>query len=157
PARGDGGHGRGMTTRYRLVRREEIELQPALPEGSEGLTRQGLIGEATRSVATRVHPLAPQDGHVHTHPPPVQSSFYVFSGEPVLSLDGRAVTLEPDACGAIPVGLPHAWRADGRAEWIEMMTPRPRGPGRPPDTFFVGPAPEEPGAPLDLRDPRNRN
>jgi mannose-6-phosphate isomerase-like protein (cupin superfamily) len=45
----------------------------------------------------------------------------------VLYLDGRGVQLRPDACGAIPVGVPHAWRSDGRAEWLEMASPRPRG------------------------------
>ena len=38
-----------------------------------------------------------------------------------------------------------------------MVSPRPRGPDQPPDTFFLGPAPDESPAPLDLRDPRNRN
>src|SRR5581483_5622111 len=70
---------------------------------------------------------------------------------------GRGVRLRPDACGAIPVGVPHAWRSDGRARWVEMASPRPRGPDEPPDTFFLGGAPNDPVTELDLRDPRNRN
>ena len=86
--------------------------------------------------ATGLTLVALEEGHVDTHLHSFESSFYVFSGEPVLYLDGRGVRLEPDACGAIPVGLPHAWRADGRAEWIEMASPRPRGPDQPPDGPF---------------------
>jgi len=73
----------------------------------------------------------------------------------VLYLEGRGVTLEPGACGAIPVGVPHAFRAGEPARWIEMASPRPRTDGS--DTFFLGSPPE--GAPdtLDARDPRNHN
>jgi quercetin dioxygenase-like cupin family protein len=101
--------------------------------------------------------VALEDGHVDTHLHSYESSFYVLAGNPVLYLDGRGIRLEPDACGAIPVGVPHAWRADERAEWIEMASPRPRPPDQPPDTFWLGPAPDDPAEPLDLRDPRNRN
>ena len=59
----------------------------------------------------------------------------------------------------VPVGVPHAWRADGgRANWIDMAAPQPRRPGEgPADTFFLGPAPSAAPSPLDVRDPRNRN
>jgi len=144
-------------TRYRLVRREDIALEPALPEHTEGLTRMVLIGGATGATHTGLTLVALEDGHVDTHLHSYESSFYVFSGNPVLYLDGRGVRLEPDACGAIPVGVPHAFRSEGRAEWVEMLSPRPRGPDQPPDTFWVGPAPDAPAEPLDLRDPRNRN
>jgi quercetin dioxygenase-like cupin family protein len=144
-------------TRYRLIRREKVELTPGLPDESEGLTRMILVGGATGATHTGLMLVALEDGHVNTHLHSFESSFYVLSGEPVLYLDGRGVKLEPDACGAIPVGVPHAWRSDERAEWIEMAAPRPRGPDQPPDTFFLGTAPDEPGTRLDLRDPRNRN
>jgi quercetin dioxygenase-like cupin family protein len=75
----------------------------------------------------------------------------------VLYLDGRGVRLEPEACGAIPPGVPHSWRADEAADWIEMASPRPRGADQPPDTFWLGPAGSAQPEPLDLRDPRNRN
>ena len=144
-------------TQYRLIRREEIVLEPALPGQSEGLTRQVLIGGATGATHTGLTTVALEDGYVNTHLHSFESSFYVLSGEPVLYLDGRGVTLVPGACGAIPVGVPHAWRAGSRAEWVEMASPRPRAADQPPDTFFLGDAPSEPGEPLDLRDPRNRN
>src|SRR5204863_3154364 len=97
------------------------------------------------------------EGHVDTHLHSFESSFFVLSGEPTLYLDGRGVRLRRGACGAIPVGVPHAWRATGKSTWIEMASPRPRGPDQPADTFFVGAAPEDEPAALDLRDPRNRN
>jgi len=142
---------------HTLIRREEIELVPALPEHSAGLTRAVLIGGHSGSTHTGLTLVELADGHVDTHVHSFESSFYVLSGEPVLYLDGRGLRLEPGACGAIPVGPKHAWRAGQRARWIEMASPRPRGSDQPPDTFFVGPAPDaEPGA-LDLRDPRNRH
>ena len=144
-------------TRYRLVRREEIELTPGLPDQSHGLTRCVLIGGDTGATHTGLMMVALEDGYVNEHLHSFESSFYVFSGDPVLYQDGRGIRLEPNACGALPVGVPHAWRSEGRAEWIEMLSPLPRGPGQPPDTFFLGPAPERPAARLDLRDPRNRN
>jgi quercetin dioxygenase-like cupin family protein len=144
-------------TRHRLVRREEIELAPALPGQSEGLTRMVLVGGATGATHTGLTLVALEAGHVNTHLHSFESSFYVLEGEPVLYLDGRGVGLEADACGAIPVGVPHAWRASERALWIEMASPRPRGADQPPDTFFLGAAPSDPPTPLDLRDPRNRN
>jgi quercetin dioxygenase-like cupin family protein len=140
-----------------LVRREEIELAPGLPGQSSGLTRRLLVGGDTGAVHTGLTMVALEDGHVNEHLHSFESSFYVFSGSPVLYLDGRAVRLEADACGAIPVGAPHAWSSEGRAEWIEMASPRPRAGGGPPDTFFLGPPPDVPVAALDLRDPRNRN
>lgn len=144
-------------TRHLLVRREDVELQPGLPERSEGLTRAVLVGGDTGATHTGLTLVRLEDGHVDTHLHSFESSFYVFSGEPVLYMDGRGVRLQPDACGAIPVGVPHAWRSDGAAEWIEMASPRPRGPDQPPDTFFLGPTPLDPAEPLDLRDPRNRH
>ena len=144
-------------TRYRLIRREEIALEPALPDHSRGLTRAVLIGGYTGATHTGLTLIELEDGYVDSHLHSYETSFYVLSGEPVLYLDGRGVKLEADACGAIPVGVPHAWRSDGRSRWIEMASPRPRGPDQPPDTFFLGGAPTAPADELDLRDPRNRN
>jgi len=143
--------------RYRLIRSEEIEFVPGLSGHSSGLSRAILIGAETGSTHTGLLLVELEDGHVDVHVHSFESSFYVLSGEPVLWLDGHGVTLRPDACGAIPVGVPHAWRCEGNARWIEMASPRPRPSDQPPDTFFLGPAPDDPPAELDLRDPRNRN
>jgi quercetin dioxygenase-like cupin family protein len=142
---------------HRLVRRDEIELEPALPGHSRGLTRAVLVGGATGSVHTGLTLIELEDGYVDTHVHSFESSFFVLEGEPLLYLDDRGVRLRPNACGALPVGVPHAWRSDAHARWIEMASPRPRPPDQPADTFFLAPAPEELPAELDLRDPRNRN
>jgi len=140
-----------------LIRREEIELIPALPGSSAGLTRCVLVGGHNGSTHTGLTLAELADGHVDSHVHSFETSFYVLEGEPVLYLGEHGVRLAPGACGAIPVGVAHAWRAGERARWIEMASPRPRGPELPPDTFFLGPAPDAEPAALDLRDPRNRN
>lgn len=142
---------------YTLIRREDVQLVPALPGRSAGLTRAALIGGHTGSTHTGLTLIELADGHVDTHLHSFETSFYVLSGEPAVYLDGRGVRLKPGACGAIPVGVPHAWRVGETARWIEMASPRPRGEGQPPDTFFLGPAPTAEPEPLDVRDPRNRN
>ena len=145
-----------MTTHV-LVRREEVAFEAALPGHSQGLTRCVLVGRDAGSVHMGVVLVELEGGHVDTHLHSFESSFYILEGEPTLYLDGRGVRLRPNACGAIPVGVPHAWQNDDHARWIEMFAPPPRGPGRPADTFFVGGAPDGPVEELDLRDPRNRN
>ena len=93
------------------------------------------------------------DTHLHSF----ETSFYVFSGDPVLYLDERGIKLEPDACGVIPVGVPHAWRSDEQRTLDRDGVAAASRPGQPPDTFFLGPAPDDEPEALDLRDPRNRN
>jgi len=140
---------------YRLVRREDVELVEALPGNAAGLTTCRLVGGALGSTHMALTLVSLVDGHVDTHVHSFETSFYILEGEPVLYLDGRGVQLKPGACGVAPVGVPHAFRADGRALWIEMAAPRPRPDGS--DTFFFGSAPDTAPEPLDVRDPRNRN
>ncbi len=92
------------------------------------------------------------DSHLHSF----EESFYVLEGEPTLLMEGRSYTLLPGACGFVPVGVPHAWRgaARARARWIDMLSPQPREPGHPDDTFFLGPPAGLEPQPLDIRDPR---
>jgi mannose-6-phosphate isomerase-like protein (cupin superfamily) len=140
-----------------LIRREEIELLPGLPGHSSGLTRSVLLGGHMGSTHTGLTLVELADGHVESHLHSFETTFYVLDGEPVLYFGDAGVRLEPGACGAIPVGATHAWRSEGAARWIEMASPRPRGQGEPPDTFFVGPAPDTEPRVLDVRDPRSRN
>lgn len=142
---------------HTLIRREDIQLRPALPDHSSGLTRALLIGGHTGATHTGLSLIELTDGYVDCHVHSFETTFYVLSGEPTLYLDDVAVRLKPRSCGAVPVGAQHAWRCDGAARWLEMASPRPRGEGQPPDTFFLGPAPEAEPVELDLRDPRNRN
>jgi quercetin dioxygenase-like cupin family protein len=142
---------------HALIRREDVAFEPALPDRSAGLRRALLVGGFMGATHTGLMLVELDSGHVDTHLHSFESSFFVLEGEPVLFLDGQGVRLRRGACGAIPVGVPHAWRSDGPTRWIEMASPRPRGPEQPPDTFFLGPAPDDAPAELDLRDPRNRN
>jgi quercetin dioxygenase-like cupin family protein len=140
---------------YRLVRREDVELVDALPGRSHGLRSCRLVGGALGSTHMALTLVSLAAGHVDTHVHSYETGFYVLDGSPVLYLDGRGVRLQPGACGVLPVGAPHAFRADEEARWIEMAAPRPRTDGS--DTFFLGAAPDDAPAPLDVRDPRNRN
>ena len=127
----------------RLVRREDVELADALPGRSSGLTTCRLVGGSLGSTHMALTLVSLVDGHVDEHLHSFETSFYVLEGEPVLYLDGRGVKLEPGACGAVPVGAPHAFRSsDTGALWIEMASPRPRTDGS--DTFFLGPPPDVP-------------
>jgi quercetin dioxygenase-like cupin family protein len=138
---------------YRIVRREDVAFAPTYSGHSLGYELSALVDGATGSTHMRMALAALADGFVDTHVHSYEESFYVLEGEPVLFLDGRGVSLCAGACGAVPIGVAHAWRGSGR--WIEMTAPRPRLDGS--DTFFVGAAPEGDPAPLDVRDPRNRN
>ncbi|MEN3343086.1 MAG: hypothetical protein V7644_2490 [Actinomycetota bacterium] len=140
---------------YRLVRREDMELSGALAGRSSGLTTCRLVGGALGSTHMALTLVSLAEGHVDAHLHSYETSFYVLEGRPVLYLDGDGIELEPGACGVLPVGVPHAFRCDNAARWIEMAAPRPRPDGS--DTFFLGPAPEAPARPLDVRDPRNKN
>jgi quercetin dioxygenase-like cupin family protein len=140
---------------YRLVRREDVELADALPGRSHGLTSCRLVGGTLGSTHMALTLVSLEDGHVDAHVHSYETSFYVLEGEPALYVDGRGVKLKPGACGVVPVGVAHAFRCSERALWIEMAAPRPRADGS--DTHFLGPAPDIPAEPLDVRDPRNRN
>lgn len=142
---------------HTLIRREEVVLAPGLPEHSSGLTRALLIGGHTGATHTGLSLIELVDGDVDCHVHSFETTFYVLSGEPVLYMGETAVRLEAGACGVIPVGVGHAWRSGAPSRWIEMASPRPRGPDEPSDTFFLGAAPDTKAAPIDLRDPRNRH
>ena len=140
---------------YRLVRREDVELDEALPGHASGLRTCRLAGGSLGSTHMALTLVSLVDGHVDTHVHSFETGFYVLEGDPVLYLDGRGVELQPGACGVVPVGVPHAFRSHGSGLWIEMAAPRPRTDGS--DTFFLSAAPDAPPEPLDVRDPRNRN
>jgi quercetin dioxygenase-like cupin family protein len=142
---------------HRLVRGAEVVFEPTPPEHTAGVSRAVLIGSQTGSTHTGLMLVDADDGSVDSHVHSFETTFYVLEGEPVLYLEEAGVRLRPGACGVIPVGMTHAWRCEGQARWVEMMSPVPRGPGLPPDTFWLGPPPETEPAALDLRDPRNQH
>ncbi len=140
---------------YRLVRREDVELADGLPGHSSGLKNCRLVDGSLGATHMALTLVSLADGHVDQHLHSFETGFYVLEGQPTLVIDDHAVRLEPGACGVLPVGVPHAFRAEAPARWIEMAAPRPRLDGS--DTFFLGPPPDTEPVPLDVRDPRNRN
>ena len=138
-----------------LIRSEDVALAPALPAHSSGLTATQLIGGHTGSTHTGLMLAELTDGWVDAHVHSRETTFYVLSGTPALYLDGVGTRLKPGACGAIPVGLEHAWRADETARWIEMAR-RGRAGRRAAGHVLRRAGPDTEPAPLDVRDPRNR-
>jgi len=140
---------------YRLVRREDIELAEALAGHASGLQTCRLVDGSLGSTHMAMTLVSLSSGQVDTHVHSFETGFYVLDGTPVLYLDDRGVQLQPGACGVVPVGVPHAFRADAAARWLEMAAPRPRSDRS--DTFFLAPTPQTEAESLDVRDPRNRN
>jgi quercetin dioxygenase-like cupin family protein len=140
---------------HRLVRREDLAFADPYPDRGNGFQACQLVDGSTGATHMGLSLCSLVDGHLDTHIHSHEESFYVLEGHPVLYLGGQAIELKPGACGLAPVGVPHAWRGAGRALWVEMVAPRPRPDGS--DTFFLGSAPEGTGAPVDVRDPRNRH
>ena len=146
---------RGRPPGYRLVRREDIELDPR-PAGPierpddlparrrlAGLDPHGADARLADRGARRRAPALLRDELLRAR----GGTGPLFGGA---RREARARCLRGP-----PVGTPHAFRCEDRARWIEMASPRPRGDGS--DTFFLGPAPDGPAAALDARDPRNHN
>src|SRR5262249_29532826 len=111
---------------YALIRRESIDPVPAQEGHPVGFGRYSLVGGAAGSVHMGLGLASLRDGYVDEHLHSFEESFYVLEGEPVIFIAGRGVRLRPGACGVVPVGVPHAWRSDGGATWIDMFSPRPR-------------------------------
>ena len=139
---------------HRLVRREDVAFADPYSGRSSGFQACRLVDGSTGSTHMALS-LCSLDGHLDTHLHSYEESFYVLEGHPTFYLDGRAIELKPGACGVAPVGVPHAWRSDGRSLWVEMVAPRPRPDGS--DTFFLGSTLEGGEVPVDVRDPRNRH
>ncbi len=145
---------------HHVLRAQDIRFVPAYAGHSKGYSRCAVVDAAAGSVHMGVGLCAlGSGGRVDTHVQSFEESFYVLEGRPTLVMDGRGTTLEPGACGLIPVGVPHAWLgpSKGAAKWIDMATPQPRPEGGEPDTFFLGPPSKVEMDELDIRDPRSRH
>jgi quercetin dioxygenase-like cupin family protein len=148
---------------YHVQRAADIVLaEPAGPVAAHavGLRRATLVGRAVGAVHTGLAliELAP-GAHVGIHLHSTEQSFYVLSGHPTLTFEGRNHLLSADECGLLPVGVEHGWRNTGDvpARLLEVNSPVPRTSG-PADTFFTGEVPADTaGHPPDVRDPRTRS
>ena len=148
---------------FHVLRAGDVALAEAEgpPGRFKGLRRQSLVGRPVGAVHTGLQLAAIEPGGwVGTHLHSTEQSFYVLRGDPLLVFDGRTHRLAPHDCGLIPVGVPHAWRAEAGGEEVlllEANAPAPRLSG-PPDTFFTGePVPDTGGEPVDIRDPQSRH
>ena len=75
------------------------------------------------------------DPHVHSF----EESFYVLSGEALVTINGSGYRVVAGDYAAVKVGTPHAWRAVGPtpARWLQMAAPQPKPIGAERDTFFL--------------------
>ena len=78
---------------YRLVRREDVDLAPALPGHAEGVRSCRLVDGTLGSTHMALTLVSLEDGHVDEHLHSFETSFYVLEGEPVLYLEGRGVRI----------------------------------------------------------------
>ena len=117
---------------FHVRRADQIVLATpaAYAPHSSGHRRAEVVGQSVGSLHTGITQCALDPGgtvgeHVHSF----EKSFYVLEGRPQLTVDGRTWQLDPDDCGLVPLGAPHAWRVavdGGAARWIEARAPAPR-------------------------------
>jgi quercetin dioxygenase-like cupin family protein len=93
-------------------------------------------------------------GHVHSF----EQSFFILSGEVVLTTAEGSFLLGPDDYGLVPVGVPHAWRNESgvTARWADMLAPQPRRHYHG-DTMRMDLAHEARAVRPNLKDPRTRS
>src|SRR5918911_3785200 len=99
---------------WHVRRADEITFEEpaAYAAHAHGHGRAPVVGRHVGSVHTGITFCTLESGgtvgeHLHSF----EKSFYVLEGRPRLTLDGLTWQLEPDDCGLVPVGVPHAWRA----------------------------------------------
>ena len=145
---------------HRVLKAGDIRFSAAYAGHAQGFARAELIDRSCGAVHTGLARCRlASGGHVDRHVQSYEEYVYVTEGEPVLVLEGKACPLVPGAAAFIPVGAEHAWIGpdSGAASWIELLTPIPRGPEGPRDTFFIGPPGASERQALDIRDPRSRH
>ena len=109
----------------------------AAPPARALLDRPPHRHDAHRPDADRARPTGTSTRHLHSF----ETTFYVLDGEPVLYLEDAAVRLKAGRVWRDPgrrCGTPGEARR--RPRWIEMVSPRPRGPGEPAGHVLPRPA-----------------
>lgn len=129
---------------------------------AKGFRRQDLIGRDTGSHQMSLsNSMLDPGGWIAPAVHSYEKSIWIFEGELRVSMLGQTVTLRPNDCAVVPVGVTHQLSAaGGGARWLEMSAPvRLQLTDHRRDTFFLDPgAPDGAGpSPVDLRDPRNKN
>src|SRR5678816_3200036 len=91
-----------------------LTRHPLFEGRSDGYTHASLIARPEGSVHTglSINELAPGgriDPHVHSF----EESFYVLSGDALVTINGAGYALAAGDYAVVKVGTPHAWRATG--------------------------------------------
>jgi len=100
--------------------------------GSEGFNSATLVSleDGSTHVEISICSLDP-GGFVGGHLHPFEESFYVLSGEAIVSIDHEAHHIVNDDFGFAPVAAPHAWSNpfDESVVWYRVRSPQPRPVG----------------------------
>lgn len=137
---------------------EYLDPGPLAP-GAVGMQRWRGVGEDDGAAHTDfgITRLA-AGGSTATHVHSFEESFHILEGAVVLATPEATVRLVAGDYGVIPIGVPHAWRAepDTGASWADLFTP-PARDRYGSDTYRVPELPERDPIPVDTRDPRTRS
>jgi quercetin dioxygenase-like cupin family protein len=129
--------------------------------GSEGFNTATLVSleDGSTHVEISLCSLNP-GGFVGGHLHPFEESFYVLSGEAIVSIDHTAHHVVTDDFGFAPVSAPHAWSNpfDETVTWYRVRSPQPRPVGEFNGTYPVKdyPAPTSGRSVRELH-PRSRH
>lgn len=147
--------------RFKVVRDGSAGLQPFTSEaGSEGYSRTTLVSleDGSTHVEISICLLEP-GGFIGAHLHPFEESFFVLSGEAVVSIDRESHHLITNDFGFAPVSAPHAWANpfDTTVTWYQVRSPQARPVGEFDGTYPVEDYPiPSTGRPVRELDPRSR-
>lgn len=119
--------------KFKVVRDAPAGIQPIVSDaGSEGFGAAVLVSleDGSTHVEVSVCSLEP-GGSVGGHLHPFEESFFVLSGEAIVSIDHAAHHVVPNDFGFVPVSAPHAWSNpfDEPVTWYRVRSPQPRTVG----------------------------
>ena len=119
--------------KFKVHRDAPAGLEPFASEaGSEGFKTDTLVSleDGSTHVEISVCRLDP-GGFIGGHLHPFEESFYILSGEAMLSIDRTSHHLVTDDFGFAPVSAPHAWSNpfDEPVTWYRVRSPQPRPVG----------------------------
>lgn len=137
-------------------------LEPLTSEaGSEGFKTATLVSLADGSTHVEISVCSlDSGGFVGGHLHPFEESFYILSGEAIVSIDHTAHHVVTDDFGFAPVSAPHAWSNpfEETVIWYRVRSPQPRPVGDFDGTYPVNDHPVPTGGrPVRELHPRSRH
>ena len=138
-------------TPYAITRPSDVSYVPVpLGDGLEVAIYAGPEHGAMHleTATARLAPGGAVPGHVH----PFEESFYITSGEGFLAIGDLSYRVREGDFGFVPIGVPHAWSADGDdpLEWLRVRAPQPRPIGGVVGTYPADLAVPTSGRPIDV-------